>query len=449
MSQNSYVMVISVPAFRIDESSFAIESAFAEHLRLLREKLGPLARAMVLIAPAMSSAEYEQNQASLDLIVERDEGIRFRAAYAADAGHFAFLANLPKLTRTLIGEINAAHVVHASISQLHRPFELPALLIGAALGKKTICVTDIDHKESSRMRLLSGELSVRDFLVARGVYDTWRELQQELVARTTTLCLLKGKEHAARYGEGRKNVRSFLDAAFAPEHIIDERALSQKLERVRSSEPLRLTYFGRLVPYKGVDHMLRAVSLAAKAGARVELHVIGDGPDRTRLEELSRSLGISGRVSFRGALPFGARLFGELHELDVALAAPLSADTPRSALDSTASGQLIVAYDTPYYRELSAEGAAVDLVRWNDVAALVERIHELDHQRDYVAQAMRRTVTFARTNTQDVWLSRRVAWTKAFFHDEPRVAFLDAAEAESCAEESSVRASALRARASL
>lgn len=424
MSNEAYVIVICVPAYRIDGSCFAIESAFAAHLRLLRDKLGPLAATMTVVAPEMSRRDYEQKKATLDVVVEPYERIRFRAAYAADAGHLAFLASLPNLARALVEEISAARVVHASISQLHRPFELPALLIAAALGKKTISVTDIDHKESSRMRLLSGELTVREFLVARGVYDTWRELQQELVARTTTLCLLKGKDHAARYSDGRKNVRSFLDAAFSPEHIIDGRTLLQKMERVKSGDALRLTYFGRLVPYKGVDHMLRAMSLAARAGARVTLHIVGDGPERGHLEQLSRSLGLAGLVSFVGAVPFGEHLFQQLHDLDVALAAPLTADTPRSALDSTASGQLIVAYDTPYYRELAAEGAAVDLVRWNDVAALVERFHEIDRDRDHVAEAMQRAVRFAHANTQDIWLSRRVAWTKALFGDEPTIAML-------------------------
>lgn len=430
MPNEAYVIVICVPAYRLDASSFAIESAFAAHLRLLRDKLGSLAPAMTVVAPEMSAREYEERKGTLDVVVEPRERIRFRGAYAADAGHLAFVASLPKLARALVEEISAARVVHTSISQLHRPFELPALLIAAALGKKTICVTDIDHNESSRMRLLSGELSVREFLVARGVYDTWREWQQELVARTSTLCLLKGKEHAARYSEGRSNVRSFLDAAFAPEHIIGEAALLRKIERVRSGEPLRLTYFGRLVAYKGVDHMLRAMSLATRSGARVTLHVIGDGPERARLGDLSRSLGLVDVVSFIGAVPFGTQLFAQLHELDVALAAPLSADTPRSALDSTASGQLIVAYDTPYYRELAAEGAAVDLVRWNDVAALVEHIIELDRDRHQVAEAMRRTVRFAQSNTQDVWHSRRVAWTRAFFPNEGAVARLREADAD-------------------
>jgi len=54
-------------------------------------------------------------------------------------------------------------------------------------------------------------------------------------------------------------------------------------------------FVGRLVPYKGVDVLLRAV-----AGLDAETVIIGDGPLRSSLESLARNLGISERVNFLG-----------------------------------------------------------------------------------------------------------------------------------------------------
>ena len=53
----------------------------------------------------------------------------------------------------------------------------------------------------------------------------------------------------------------------------------------------------RLVPWKRVDAVIRAV---ASLTQKVVLLVVGDGPERTRLEALATSLGVSNRVRFVG-----------------------------------------------------------------------------------------------------------------------------------------------------
>jgi glycosyltransferase involved in cell wall biosynthesis len=56
-----------------------------------------------------------------------------------------------------------------------------------------------------------------------------------------------------------------------------------------------LGYVGRLVPEKGIDDALAALALCHR---RISLLILGDGPDRARLMEMSRSLGITDRVRF-------------------------------------------------------------------------------------------------------------------------------------------------------
>lgn len=57
-------------------------------------------------------------------------------------------------------------------------------------------------------------------------------------------------------------------------------------------------FVGRLVPYKGVDVLLRAV--AAVEGAHAV--IAGDGPLRSTLEQLSSELGLTARVRFTGSV---------------------------------------------------------------------------------------------------------------------------------------------------
>ena len=63
----------------------------------------------------------------------------------------------------------------------------------------------------------------------------------------------------------------------------------------------RVAFTGRLHPQKNLDLLLRAwPGVAARAGATLIL--VGDGPDRARLEALARELGIADRVHFAGAV---------------------------------------------------------------------------------------------------------------------------------------------------
>jgi len=58
---------------------------------------------------------------------------------------------------------------------------------------------------------------------------------------------------------------------------------------------------GRLVPYKGIDLTLEAMRGASLGDA--EFLVIGDGPERGRLEALAKDFGLADRVRFAGWLP--------------------------------------------------------------------------------------------------------------------------------------------------
>ncbi|MCL6604308.1 MAG: glycosyltransferase family 4 protein [Paenibacillus sp.] len=56
----------------------------------------------------------------------------------------------------------------------------------------------------------------------------------------------------------------------------------------------------RLVPAKGIDVLIKACAELKKRGHEYVLHIIGDGPSRTELENLAQSLGIYNETIFYG-----------------------------------------------------------------------------------------------------------------------------------------------------
>ena len=61
-------------------------------------------------------------------------------------------------------------------------------------------------------------------------------------------------------------------------------------------------FVGRLSAQKGAADLLRAIALLAESRPAVRVTIIGDGTERTNLEDSARTLGIAERVTFRGSL---------------------------------------------------------------------------------------------------------------------------------------------------
>ncbi|MEM1211660.1 MAG: glycosyltransferase family 4 protein [Planctomycetota bacterium] len=67
-----------------------------------------------------------------------------------------------------------------------------------------------------------------------------------------------------------------------------------------SEDAVVLGVIARLSVEKGVDRAIEVMPTLAKLNERVELHVIGDGPERKRLTEQVQRLGMTGRVFWHG-----------------------------------------------------------------------------------------------------------------------------------------------------
>lgn len=78
-------------------------------------------------------------------------------------------------------------------------------------------------------------------------------------------------------------------------------AISQKMLQPRQphiTSRLELLYVGRLIPWKGVHLILKAIALLDNCKSNVHLTVIGSGNDLSRLQHLSRRLKVNEFVSW-------------------------------------------------------------------------------------------------------------------------------------------------------
>jgi len=375
-----YVVAVQAPAYPLGGGALATESAFAAHLRELRGRLSPRFTRLVLLAPQMPQAQYEASRRHLGTLDPAADGVSYVPLHPADTGAKDFWLHHLRSDRAQIGHALAhAGVVQTGLSDdTYKPF-MALLNVMAYLRRiPVVFVVDIDYRQNAARNYALGVWSKKSYLSNVLVHDPLRNLQVALAPSMFQLVLLKSASMVRDFGRGRANVKNFYDTVHAPSDILSDEALGARAAFLEeAARPLELVYFGRFVPYKGLDRAVEALKRARDAGVSARLTLIGGGECEPALRAQVSALGLTDAVRFEGPVRYGDALFALLGRCDVALSTPLREDTPRSAFDAMARGLPILAFDIGYFRDLAGESGAVALSRWPEPADLAAQIGKL------------------------------------------------------------------------
>jgi glycosyltransferase involved in cell wall biosynthesis len=113
---------------------------------------------------------------------------------------------------------------------------------------------------------------------------------------------------------------------------------------LRESKTFRVLSVGSLVHFKGFELGLRAFASFHRRFPQSEYWLVGDGPERKRLERLARRLGVAGQVTFLGELPRG-EVLAKLGECDVLLHPTLHDSGGWASLEAMAAGRPVICLD--------------------------------------------------------------------------------------------------------
>jgi len=184
---------------------------------------------------------------------------------------------------------------------------------------------------------------------------------------------------------------------FVPENAIDP---SVCLGTLRSHEPgskLELIFVGGLVPRKACDLALRgAAPLLLKDLARFT--VVGDGPERGRLEQLTKSLGIEKAVSFCGWLSH-AEALSRMRSADVFVFPSVRDFGGGVVFEALAAGAVpvVVDFGGPGDTVYPDVGYKVPLTNESDIVSQIEKVlTNLADSRDLLHRLRQQGMTYAR-----------------------------------------------------
>ncbi len=185
-------------------------------------------------------------------------------------------------------------------------------------------------------------------------------------------------------------------------NAVDTRLFRPVEPTLPPAEGYRIVAPRRLFRKNGVEHLIRGLPLLRERLDRpVETVLVGDGPERGRLEALARELGVERAVRFLGARPHD-EMPGLLCSADAAVFPSLMEATSVAALEAMACGVPVAASRVGGLPEIVDAGVGV-LFEPADAEGLARAVAGLLSAKDREERGRR-----ARTRVEERWGNERL-----------------------------------------
>jgi glycosyltransferase involved in cell wall biosynthesis len=268
-----------------------------------------------------------------------------------------FVIRYPQLGLSALRHARSADVIYATATV--------AAAAAAAVGARRPLVlkltTDPAYERAWRYGFFRGRLE--EFQEARDPRSvTLRALRTQSLRRARRIVV--PSRYLARFAEqwvDPARIEVLVNPVPAPGHV-----------EAADVGPRTFVYVGRLSHQKGLPVLLEALSAVPDAN----LELVGDGPDRTALEQQVVSLGLGERVRFLGMLPREEAL-ARLAGARAAVLASVWENLPHAAVEALSVGTPVVATAVGGVPEVVLDGENGLLVPRNDPAALAGALRSL------------------------------------------------------------------------
>lgn len=191
----------------------------------------------------------------------------------------------------------------------------------------------------------------------------WNRLQTSLLPRAAGIAMQTGSA-AADLPEGQR-IRA---------HVIPNPCLPVAFTPAPPSGVFRFVAVGRLDPQKGFDLLIEAFA-ALPPDLPVQLQIFGEGHQRSQLQSLIETRGLTGRVELAGLAPTAADWLGAG---DAMVISSRFEGFSNVLAEATCSGLPVVAFDCPYgVSDMLRDEENGLLVRNGDVPALTTAMARL------------------------------------------------------------------------
>lgn len=131
--------------------------------------------------------------------------------------------------------------------------------------------------------------------VMRGEYSLEKEAILKLVYKQSVRPIAVGeklKQVVEKLGEQK---------VLVVPNVVD----TSRFKKSKSRDPYKMININTLAKKKRVDDLIKSFGIVQRKFNNAELHIVGDGPERSNLEKLTEKLQLSKNVVFHGSIPHG------------------------------------------------------------------------------------------------------------------------------------------------
>ncbi|MFB6185793.1 MAG: glycosyltransferase family 4 protein [Halobacteriaceae archaeon] len=122
----------------------------------------------------------------------------------------------------------------------------------------------------------------------------------------------------------------------------------ERIQSIEGRDPTEVVYFGRLSEHKNVDWLLEAIEKASTDLDRpIDTTIIGDGPERDRLEARADELGVSDYVSFEGFIEDDDDVIARIQASKIFVLPSIREGFPNTILEANACGVPSIVVEAP------------------------------------------------------------------------------------------------------
>jgi glycosyltransferase involved in cell wall biosynthesis len=157
--------------------------------------------------------------------------------------------------------------------------------------------------------------------------------------------------------------------------------------------PLRLLYVGRLSAAKNVDTLLEALRAVRARGHELGCTIVGDGPERGRLQLLCKQFELEKIVDFAGGIEFD-HVLDFLEESDALVLASETEGWPKALAEAMAFGLICVGSNRGLIPQMLADGRGF-VVPPRDAAALTEVLAKISSDPEALWDMRQRAAAWA------------------------------------------------------
>jgi glycosyltransferase involved in cell wall biosynthesis len=148
-----------------------------------------------------------------------------------------------------------------------------------------------------------------------------------------------------------------------PVHVIPMAVATPALDRLPAKRPApRLAWVARLVPSKRPDHAVLALAALRRLLPDATLTLVGDGPERGRVERLAAEVGVTDALTLTGRIGEAEKL-AILRSAGVLIACSAREGWGLTVTEAGRLGTPAVAYDVPGLRDSIVDGRTGVLTR--------------------------------------------------------------------------------------